>query len=166
MVYEPLDTNADGVTDAWGADYDGDGRFEELHFDTNRDGVLDLHGYDYNDDGYAEIVGLDTNGDGFPDITMADLNQNGISDHLETPSTGPALTSTEWASYSPSATPTNPVVFESYSPSTVSSNPVTINTGTEGMSFGPGAEIPGAANTHTINNITAPDGYDFGPADY
>jgi hypothetical protein len=166
MVYEPLDTNGDGLNDAWGADYDGDGHFEEFHVDRNGDGVFDLHIYDYNEDNYAEIIGIDTTGDGISDVTAVDMNQNGILDHMENSSTSPTLGSTEWASYSPSATPTNPVVFESYSPSTVSSNPVTINTGTDGMSFGPGAEIPGDANTHTINNITAPGGYDFGPAGY
>jgi hypothetical protein len=84
---------------------------------------------------------------------------------MENPSTGPTMGQTEWGSFSPSTVSSNPVVMDSYSPSTVSSNPVVINTGTDGMSFGPGALIPGDDNTHTINQTLAPQGYDYGPAD-
>ncbi|HWH00443.1 MAG TPA: hypothetical protein VNV66_14215 [Pilimelia sp.] len=38
--------------------------------------------------------------------------------------------------------------------------------GNSGMTFGPGAEVVMDGNSHTINTILSPEGYEYVPKDY
>lgn len=81
MSYDSIDTTGDGVADVWGADYNGDGYYEELVADTNGNGLGDTYVYDTNQNGYYESALVDSDEDGVPDYALhTDLNEDGVAD--------------------------------------------------------------------------------------
>ncbi|MGH3736625.1 MAG: hypothetical protein ACRDT6_13580 [Micromonosporaceae bacterium] len=85
MNYDSADTNGDNVADVWGADYNGDGYYEEIVVDTDQDGLGDAYTYDTNQNGYYETVAVDADEDGVIDyVRYSDLDENGVDDRAAT----------------------------------------------------------------------------------
>ena len=59
-----LDTDGDGVADAYGVDMDGDGIIDNVSIDTDGDGIVDTIQYDTDGDGILDGEILDMDGDG------------------------------------------------------------------------------------------------------
>jgi len=59
-----LDTDGDGVADAYGVDMDGDGIIDNVSIDTDGDGIVDTIQYDTDGDGILDGEILDIDGDG------------------------------------------------------------------------------------------------------
>lgn len=59
-----LDTDGDGVADAYGVDMDGDGIIDNVSIDTDGDGIIDTIQYDTDGDGILDGEILDMDGDG------------------------------------------------------------------------------------------------------
>ncbi len=91
-VEEAIDTNGDGVADAFisGIDVDGDGiiDMESIAMDLDGDGMIDMESItiDFDGDGlYDEfITDVDTNGDGMVDLETieSDTNGDGLIDQI------------------------------------------------------------------------------------
>jgi hypothetical protein len=137
---DPLDTNGDGYTDAWGVDNDGDGRNELLVADQNSDGIIDTYVYDTNQNGYGESVYMDTDQDGTPETAVfVDLNENGTDDRGDYGFSAPGS-----------------AVGPHFPDTEIASNG-------DGPYFaGAGADIVSDGDHHITNTHTTPPGHEYG----
>ena len=59
-----IDTDGDGISDAFGSDIDGDGIIDSVHIDTDGDGIVDTIQFDSDGDGFMDEEIIDMDGDG------------------------------------------------------------------------------------------------------
>lgn len=86
-----VDSDADGLTDAFAQDLDGDGSIDSLGYDTDGDGIIDTTVFDTDGDGIADtalfddgagghVAVVDSDGDGTIDLVAVDYDGDGTID--------------------------------------------------------------------------------------
>ena len=75
-----VDTNKNGIIDAWLVDENENGIYEIAYGDENEDGIIEIVGIDKNEDRNFEVVLHDQNYNGNPDKAEIDEDEDGKTD--------------------------------------------------------------------------------------